>query len=1208
MQKINYSQRSAVRVGFVVALSAIVALLSSAALAQTGVATGSILGTVTNDSDAVVRDAKVTITSPTGQTIIATTDDHGTYSSGLLIPGVYIVRIEAKGFKTAKLPLQVSVDTATNGSVKLQPGPESTVVDVPVTIVPVNMEQTTIQGFLNSSQIENLPINGRNFMDLAQLEPGVQTQDGANIDPTKVGYFAISIGSRFGRSTRVELDGVHLNDETVGATTENIPASAIQEFAVAQSNLDLSSELAASGAVNVVTRSGTGSYHGEAFGFFRDHGIAATSLTHPTSLPSPYFQRNQEGANLGGPVIKDKLFFFADGERTLQHLQAPVLESPPFEAYSGSFAAPFTENNLLARLDYELNPAVRLFGRITYFNNSTDATFFPGSFQLYHNRNVVRNAAIGANFNRSSYTHSVRFSYLKFQNHILDATSGTSLPFASYPVSININGFTAGPNPQAPQSTPQSNLQFSYDGSRVMGHHIVRFGASWNRIQAGHFAPLYGTTPSVFGNGTIYPGCAGANMANCPLGPDGTTNSNPLDYEMVQAIITNGQGFSTEKSALGFPAGGVGPDNRIAVYIGDSWKVHPGLTLTPGLSWVRDTWRTDSDLPAIAAINAAFPGMGNAVRQPGSNFAPQFGLAWDPTKNGTTVFRAGAGISYENVLYNNVLLDRSLRLQKGTFLYTPSACLNGQAQPIVTPPGALFNSTSNCVNNAGVPLPIFQAAQNIATLQNSLKAAYPFSLTSPNGAYAGRLIAAGINLPLGLLAPNYRTPRAVQMNIGIQHELRTGLVFSLDFLRSVETHGLLGVDANDVGDPRYFNLSSAQQAIQNTITACGATSLQNAISSCPGLNNGQPNIGATISNFTAFGLGSSEDTGSSCFTAPNPLTHGATTLGYPCAFTGRNGNYGTAEFLQPISRSVYNALQMRVVQNMANPVRWVKAANLQLSYSFSRFSSPVAFAGNTPPPNRLGANDPDSVLQAADNNDPLRFMGPSLLDRTHQASFGGNFDTPFGFHLGIIGHFYSPLPSPAIVGSNGSGGQIFQTDFTGGGVYSQPLPGTKNGSFGRNVSFRSMNQAISKYNTKFAGQPTPAGEELINNNLFSAAQLAQIGAIAPVVSPVPADQLLFPWTKDVDLKVAWSHRFRERFTIEPSVSFYNVFNFSNFDQPPAVTSPWLTSGSGAVNSTHSILQPGERGIESDVFRTGAGTGVFGLASPRVAEFALKVTF
>src|SRR6202034_1490674 len=176
-----------------------------------------------------------------------------------------------------------------------------------------------------------------------------------------------------------------------------------------------------------------------------------------------------------------------------------------------------------------------------------------------------------------------------------------------------------------------------------------------------------------------------------------------------------------------------------------------------------------------------------------------------------------------------------------------------------------------------------------------------------------------------------------------------------------------------VGDPGHFSLSSSQQAIQNTITACGATSLQGAITSCPGLNNGQANIGATVSNFTAFGLGSAEDTGSSCLDAPNPLTHGTTTLGYQCAFTGRNGSYGTAEFLQPVSRSVYNAFQMKLVQNMIKPARGVKAANFMLSYLLSRLDSPVACAGNVPSSNPIGVNDQDSgLLQAADNNAPLR--------------------------------------------------------------------------------------------------------------------------------------------------------------------------------------------------------------------------------------------
>jgi hypothetical protein len=149
--------------------------------------------------------------------------------------------------------------------------------------------------------------------------------------------------------------------------------------------------------------------------------------------------------------------------------------------------------------------------------------------------------------------------------------------------------------------------------------------------------------------------------------------------------------------------------------------------------------------------------------------------------------------------------------------------------------------------------------------------------------------------------------------------------------------------------------------------------------------------------------------------------------------------------LEPISRSVYNALQLKLVQNSLNPLRGVRAANFQASYSLSRFVNPLAFAGNTPASNPVSVNDQDFVLQAADNDDPLKFMGPSLLDRTHQFSFGGSFEVPYGFRLGMIAHLYSPLSSPTIVGSNGTGGQIFQTDFSGSGFISQPMPGTKNG-------------------------------------------------------------------------------------------------------------------------------------------------------------------
>jgi hypothetical protein len=283
-----------------------------------------------------------------------------------LIPADYKCDVSAKGFTSAEMLVTVLVGNTSSVNVKLQIGSEKEIIEVQGSALHVNTEQPAVQGVLNEQQIENLPVNGRNFLDLAQLEPGVQIQDGADFG--KDGLASISLGGRFGRTVRIEADGVDVSDEVIGSTTMDIPASGIQEFQLSQSSMDLSTELTTSGSVNVATRSGTNEVHGEGFISFRDSSLAA-ALPAPPGLSEP-FQREQYGGSLGGPVRKDKFFYFLDGERTQQHVQASVLAGAPFSEHSGNFSAPFTETNLLAKADFQPSRAVHGFYRFGYFANS----------------------------------------------------------------------------------------------------------------------------------------------------------------------------------------------------------------------------------------------------------------------------------------------------------------------------------------------------------------------------------------------------------------------------------------------------------------------------------------------------------------------------------------------------------------------------------------------------------------------------------------------------------------------------------------------------------------------------------------------------------------------------------------------------------------------------------------------------------------------
>jgi len=1178
---------------FMIALALLMLAFAVSGWAQTTVGTGSITGTVTDPTGAAVSGAKVVITNTgTGQALNLATNAGGAYASGSLDPGTYRVQVSAKGFSSVNETIGVEVGNTSTANIKLQLGPESQVIEVQASAVAVNTEQAEVQGVLNSDQIANLPVNGRNFLDLAQLEPGVQIQDGQNFDPTKAGYSSISFGGRFGRTARINVDGVDISDETVGTTTSDIPASAIEEFQLGQSSLDLSQDLTSSGAVNVTTKSGTNNLHGEAFGFIRDHSFAADA---PGGHDYP-FQREQFGGNVGGAIIKNKLFFFADGERTKQDgFTAVSLAGSPFASLSGGFSQPFRESNLLGKIDYNFGNGAKAFYRYSYFANSLFATFGFG-FQVYDNKDYTRTHVVGVDFTTGGYSHSFRYSFLKFQNQIKDVTSGNSaLPFSSTGLEIgDTTQSLFGPNLLAPQSTPQQNNELKYDGSKVLRSHTIRYGVSLNHIQGGGFADFFGTAPRVrFNVGSTNCGPSATELCSdfAAAGPFSGGSANPLNYPVNRLTVGNGQGFNTLQPALGFPAGGLGPDNRIGLYLGDSWKIKPNFTLAVGVRYDRDSGRTDSDLPAIPEINAVFPGYGNPVKQANLNFAPQLGFAWDPMKNGKTVIRGGAGLYFENAIFNNVLFDRPLRLQTGAFNQTTLACINGVAQGVPIGGGTIApgqqGSTDFCSNNnrIGDEIPA------ILSFWNQVKTGNPFNLQAPNPSFIGNLMNAGIgtNGAANLFDPNYKTPRSLQLNFGVQHEILHGMVFSADYLRNVETRTLAAIDINRVGDANVFNSAGANAAVAATNASFGCTTVDCAIAA-----------GANMSDYASNGLGSAVDIGAGC-TSVNGI-------GHPCAFGGINQSQAQMYFLKPIGRSVYNALQMSLKQNATNPVRGIKAANFQVSYSLSRFSN----TGGTQVTGTPVDNDQDFVVIAADNNNPGRYFGPSLLDRTHQISFGGYVDVPAGFRIGLISHFYSPLASSIDAANTGSAGEIFRTDFTGDGTIQDPLPGTKFGAFDRSVNAAGLTTLINNYNSTQANQATPAGHVLIANGVMSLAQLQALGGVSPVICPPPptsqagcnnspGSQVDFGWLRATDLKLAWRHTITERFTVEPSVGIYNLFNFANFNLPPTTMFGVLNGpGTGSINGTTRS--------DEEAYRVGNGTGVYSLGSQRQIEFGLRLTF
>jgi hypothetical protein len=1179
---------------------------------------GAIQGTITDPTGAAVPGATVVISNPdTGYTHTLTTDGAGFYSLGPLNPGPYVITVTAGTFAKLKVTTVVRTGTATSGNEKLSLGGATETVEVTAGAIQVNTDQISLAGVVTQEQIDSLPVNGRNILDVAQLQPGVILQSGQTFDPTKAGYSAISVGGVGGRTTRILLDGQDITDETVGTTLFNVPTGAVGDFQLNRSTQDVSGEVTSTGQVLMSTRTGTNAYHGQLFYIFQDARAGFAQVAGQTAA----FQRNQFGGSIGGPIIKDKLFFFADVERLKQDEQDqalasnlfsdpqyiagdPYLTKPILSQYP-LVPAPFRDSFGVARLDYNAPHGLHLFARAIYSNNA-DVSNFGDLYSIYKNQDDVPAFAGGADFTTGRFTHSFRGGYEKFHNVLSDATgtykSSLYNPIPSY--TIIGDGLYAGINDLAPQGTFQSDKQIRYDGTWTKGAHTVKFGGESNRILGGGFAQFYGSANLVeFGPGQL--------LANCGNNPAlGPCSGDPVNgYSQGLVITGNGNGSFSEKPGFGLTGGGV-YSWRFAYYGADTWKVAPWLTVTAGVRWSVDTDRANQDLPtpSCASLDPGlqFPGCtgntalfnqygsttgtsgyGYQTHQPYGNFGPQLGFVVSPGAHKYSI-RAGAGIYYENDIFNNTGNARPSTIpgtSKGAFFNYGVPCSNYfPGSNLSNPTGAGQSLATLCGSDS-----LAQAAPGFLDIRNQYQAQTK-NVFAPNPNYIG-FGSGGDLVANGVYAGPYKTPYSIQFNGGFQEELTKGLVVSVDYVHNSTLKVPLTVDVNRVGAARTLNVAAAQAAITAVTSGYGCNGGYSTSAIDCAITNG-----ASIVDFTLNGLDSG-DNGYNFSGQPGVQT-GA-------AFGGINRNVGIGKFILPTGQSGYDAAELQVQYQKAHPAPGIVNASFSGAYTLSRIVTATGggtqdqfFAGTAP----------------WDYDDPHAYIGRSELDHTNEVTFGGNLGVKYGVKLGFVGHFFSAPPNTLRIdnGEFAGLGEIFRSDVTGDGTTADPLPGTRPGDYEHAIKPRNVNQVITAYNQAQAGQPTPAGQALITSGLFNLGELQAISAVQPKLATAPTIPLsnaalrVFDFTASYPIRLS---RIRDGLNIEPGVTFYNAFNMSNFGGPDGTVLTQDDAG-GPVNTSQPgyIAGPSNQAVLNSQFRVERAAGTFDQGAPRSTQFSLKINF
>lgn len=765
--------------------------------------TGGIQGSVADPQGAVVPNATVTAKSKsTSLTRTATSNDEGQYQIAQLPPDIYEVRVAAPSFKTS-VAREVAVAVGANVAldIKLEVGG----ANEEVTVVgsgeaQIDRVENAVTGVIGTQQVQNLPLNGRNFLDLAQLQPGVEKVEGGSFDPTKANYTGVSIGGQAGRSAQISVDGGSVVDNVVGTTVQNFSQEIVQEFQLGISNVDVSTGASGTGSVNVVSRSGSNELHGNAYIYWRDDKFAAfpglSRLDAANGIPANAraqrvpFDREQFGGTIGGPLKKDKLFFFTNYERN--HQDGSALHNPPEgPSFAGFTSNPFRESLFTGKIDWVASSSTNVSGRYSFDDNFQQTPFAPGSGitprqtasrifesndQLVSNRahNFVANISHGFS---PTLTNSFVFNFSDFSNVINSATDGVP--------EIRILGsqlWKSGTNYITPQSTFQERYQFRDDLTKVWGSHTFRFGGDYERTSInGQFAFAKPARIRLFD-----PATPGLTLP--------TTEAEFLAYPVRD--ITMGIGndilpFGSDESDT--------RNHRFQPYINDSWKVTQRLTLNLGLAYRYDTNLWNHDLGHPAVIAPLF-GKGTAPSPSDkNNWSPRVGFAWDVKGNGRTVVRGGFGMYYDTAIDNLRLFERADLGAPGSELFLIGPDL---VSPLLPGGDGRFNNGQ---------LTLAQALALIPSVRADVEHAIA-SCALPTGIQCEDSIGLAPSGPL--FSTEFQVPYSLQYSIGFQRELPWKMLLQADFNYRKGVHEVITYDVNQA----FSALNPPKSPFGNSVT------------------------------------------------------------------------------------------------------------------------------------------------------------------------------------------------------------------------------------------------------------------------------------------------------------------------------------------------------------------------------------------------------